>query len=345
VAARTGEAVTPRIKSIGFKTLITLGVPALVFLLFKGICAAAGHPGFGGGPDVRLLLYDTIYGGLIALAVSYNLTSGRLDFSVGSVLILSAVVGGNLAEKWGGGPVAMLLLMVVTGCVLGAISGVAYAWLRLPAMVVSLGVAMIYEAVAFWLSRGQGIRLVGRNDLLIFAKPPYSVILMLCVLAVLVYLLNFAKFGYNTNSLRTGQKIAVDVGVNEKRNAVACYVVAGALMACAAAVYFSKSGIVRPVTGLASSAFLLSAFLPMFIGIAMAKYSDRNIGIMVGAFIQAVIGLSFIRLGFSNSVQSVLNGVVVLLFLVYASNFYKIALRRLHKEKKQLALQQRSDVG
>jgi ribose transport system permease protein len=334
--------MTRRLKKIGFNILVTLGVPALVYLVLKGICAAAGHPGFGGAPELKMLVYNTVYYGLIALAVSYNLTSGRFDFSVGSVLILSVIVGGTLTDKWGGGPAGMLAMIVVTGCVLGALSGLVYVWLRLPAMVVSLGVAMIYEAIAYALNEGKGIRLIGRTDLLIYARPLYSLIVLAIALVVLIYLLNFTKFGYNTNSLRTGQKNTVDVGVNEKRNAVACYVIAGALMAAAGVLYFSRFGIVAPKTGLSSSTFLMDAFLPMFIGVALAKYSDKNIGTIVGAFIQAAIYQTFITLGFSISIQNVLNGVVVLLFLVYASNYYKIGLHKIHKAKKHAALEQKS---
>jgi ribose transport system permease protein len=331
-----------RLGKIGINTLVTLGVPAVIYLLFKGICAAAGHPGFGGSSEVKILVYNTVYYGLIALAVSYNLTSGRFDFSVGSVLILSVIVGGTLTSKWGGGPVGMLAMMMVVGCILGAVSGLVYVWLRLPAMVISLGVAMIFEAIAFGLNDSKGIRLIGRDDLLVYAKWPNNVIVLACVLVVLIYLLNFTKFGYNTNSLRTGQKNAVDVGVNEKRNAVACYVIAGALMAAAGALYFSRYGIIQPKVGLGSSIFLMDAFLPMFIGMALAKYSDKNIGTVVGAFIQAVIYQSFITMGFSTSLQTVMNGVVVLLFLVYASNYYKVGLYKLHKAKKHAALQQNS---
>lgn len=334
--------MTGRLKKIGLNTAVTLGVPAIIFLLFKGICAAAGHPGFGGVSDVPILVYNTVYYGLIALAVSYNLTSGRFDFSVGSVLILSVIVGGTLTDKLGGGPVGMLVMMMATGCVLGTVSGLVYVWLRLPAMVISLGIAMIFEAIAYGLNDTKGIRLIGRDDLLVFARTPWNVVVLVCVLAVLIYLLNFTKFGYNTNSLRTGQKNAVDVGVNEKRNAVACYVIAGALMATAGALYFSRFGIMAPKTGLSSSSFLMDAFLPMFIGVALAKYSDKNIGTIVGAFIQAVIYQTFITLGFSISIQNVLNGVVVLLFLVYASNSYKLGLRKMYRAKKQTALQQQA---
>jgi hypothetical protein len=88
----------------------------------------------------------------------------------------------------------------------------------------------------------------------------------------------------------------------------------------------------------------MSAFMPMFIGEAMKKYSDRNIGVIVGAFIQAVISLSLIKLGFSNSVQTALNGTVALLFLVYVANQYKFGLHKMYREKKQAAMSQRSDV-
>ena len=38
-------------------------------------------------------------------------------------------------------------------------------------------------------------------------------------------------------------------------------------------------------------------------------------------------------LGFSSSLQTVLNGVIVMAFLVYTSNSYKLVIRKLHKEK------------
>jgi ribose/xylose/arabinose/galactoside ABC-type transport system permease subunit len=37
-----------------------------------------------------------------------------------------------------------------------------------------------------------------------------------------------------------GQKIATDLGINEKTNAVICYVIAGVLLGIAGCVYISK---------------------------------------------------------------------------------------------------------
>jgi len=334
-----------RLKKIGLNTLVTVGVPVGIYLLLKGIIAASGHsPDFFSAQEWKTLAYNTVYYGFIALAVSYNLTSGRFDFSVGATIILSVIAGGTIAQKVGGGPFVMLLLMMITGIVLGVVNGTIYVLLRLPAMVISLGVAMLYEAIAYGMNDSKGLRLIGRGDLLIFAKWPNNVILMGCALVVLIYLLNFTKFGYNTNSLRTGQKNAVDVGVNEKRNTIACYVIAGALLAMAGAVYFSNFGIMQPKTGLGSMPFIMDAFLPMFIGVSLAKYSDKNIGTFVGAFIQASIYQAFIVLGFSISVQQALTGAIVLLFLVWLSNSYKIGLHKMFRLKRQAALDDMSGI-
>jgi ribose transport system permease protein len=333
----------------GLNLVRTIAAPVLVYLFFRVLTLSLGIQGYGTGADLRIMLMNMVYSGLIALAMSYNLTSGRFDFSVGAVMIFSSILGCTLTVQWGLSPALMLGLLVAIGLVLGLVSGVIYTTLKLPPMVVSLGVAMIYEAFSFLLNGGNGVKILTRPNLMIFNRLPYNLILLGVVLVLLVYLLNFTKFGYNAKSLQSGQKNAVEVGVNERRNAIACYALAGALMGCAGSVYMSQYGMMAPKMGLGSSSVFVSAFLPLFIGGALAKYSDRNIGIIMGAFIQACISSGMIKLGFSTSLQTVVNGLIVLVFLVYVSNAYKFVLARLYKAKRMRALAEREapvhDVG
>ena len=331
-------------KRIIKNTVITLAPAVLVYLFFFVLTRiVAPGSGFGVGTDLKTIGYNMVFSGFIALAVSYNLTSGRFDFSVGSTLLLSLIAGGSIAKELGltkmaGSPFWLLLCVLAVGMVLGLISGIVYVTLKLPPMVTSLGVAMIYEAIGFSLNKAQGIRFLGQFELLKWATPQWSFGLLIVAMIILIYLLNFTKFGYNCRSLQTGQKNAVDVGVNENINSVVCYVIAGALIACAGIVYLSKYGMAAPKTGLASNSFIMGAFLPMFIGNALAKYSDRNIGVMVGAFIQASLSSGLVAIGCVNSLKTVMDGVVVLLFLVYTSNSYKFDLHKMWKDKKSRAL-------
>lgn len=317
--------------------VMTLAIPALTYIFFLIVCNLFGSDGFGVGSDFMTIIYTTLYTGMIALAMSYNLTCGRFDFSVGATILLSAIIGGNIVKENKLGPLALLVIVVLIAAVCGLISGIAYAALKIPPMVVSIGITMIYEAVALLFNRAKGVKMIG-NSALIFSKPPYSILVVGIAVILLVFLFNFTSFGYQWRMLRSGQKIAVDIGINEKKNAVFCYVIAGVLLGIAACMYLSKYGTVAPEVGLSSSSFFMSAFLPLFIGGAIEKYSDKNIGVLMGAFTQAIITSGFGKLGFSSSLQTVLNGVIVMAFLVYTSNSYKLVIRKLHKEKLSRAI-------
>ena len=80
----------------------------------------------------------------------------------------------------------------------------------------------------------------------------------------------------------------------------------------------------------------------MFIGGALAMNSDRNISVVVGAFVQSCIISGFAILGISTSLQLVLNAGIVLLFSVNTSNSYKNVEFKMMKEKRlkaQMALE------
>ena len=327
---------------IGKRIINTFWMPVVVYIFFSIVCTANGKTGFGVNSDLFIILRNTVYSGLIAWALSYNLTSGRFDFSIGSILILSVIIGGNITVHFGLGPVQLLMICMMIGALLGTISGLVYIILRLPPIVVSIGVAMIYEAIGFLLNAGKGVRIFNNPGLLIFAQQPYITYLGLSILVILIILLNFTKFGYNTNALRGGQSIAVNIGINEKKNTLICYLIAGALMAGAGVINLSIIGNMAPKLGLSSSSYMMNAFLPLFIGGYLAKFSDRNFGILVGSFIQSCIFSGFAILGLSASLQSVLNVLIVLAFLVVSSNSYKLVEFRMMKEKRlkaELALQ------
>lgn len=199
---------------------------------------------------------------------------------------------------------------------------------------------MMYEAVAFVISDGAGVKLIGRNDLLIWSSQPYVYILLASILPVLFVLLNHTQFGYNTKSLQSGQKVAVEVGINEKRNAVLCYMIAGSLLAAAGAIKMSILGTMSPELGLSSTSYIQNAFLPMFLGTGLAKFCDRNVGVIVGALTQSIIISAMGKLGFPSSLQTVLQGVLVLCFFAYSFNKYKIVEWQMFQKKKEKAEKQ-----
>lgn len=326
-----------KLKTVGKNILMSLIIPAVVYVFFIILCNATGHPGFGVGSDLQTIMYTSIYSGLIALAMSINLTSGRFDFSVGATLVLAIILGGNIAKEFKLGAAGLLLVTMLFGAIIGLISGLVYVQLALPPMVVSLGLAMIYEAIGFMYNKAKGVKLIGKNKMLIYSKLPWALIVIVIVLIVLTILWEYTKFGYEREALSGGQKIATDLGINEKTNAVICYVIAGVLLGIAGCVYISKYGTVTPETGLSSASYFMSAFLPIFIGGAIAKYSSKPIAIFIGAITQAFFTSGFSAMKMSSSMMTVMNGVIVMLFLIYTSNSYIFVEQRMFREKLEKA--------
>ncbi len=323
------------LKTAGIMIVIPLAAYAVFFLL----CLSRGISGFGLGNDTSVILTNTVYSGLIALAVSYNLTSGRFDFSVGATLLVSTALGSSIALRIGGGPVVMLLLCLVFGAIFGGIGGLAYVTLKLPPMVVSLGVAMIYEAICFMATGGSGVSLIGKSNLLIWARQPFVFLLLIGIVAVLYILLNRTKFGYHCNALRSDQEIAVNMGINEISNTLICYVIAGVCLAAAGVVNMSVIGTVSPELGLGSVSYIQNAFMPMFIGNLLGRYFDRNTGVVIGALTQSIIFAGIGKLGIPSAWQSVITSLIVLCFFAYSYNSYKIVEFEMFRKKKAKAME------
>lgn len=313
-------------------------VPLATYLVFWLLCNLRGVSNFGQGVDLIVILRNTCYASLIALAVSYNLTAGRFDFAVGATLLLSTAIGGLLTIQLGRGPVFMLVVSLVFGAVVGFISGAVYCITRLPAMVVSLGLAMIYEAVAFKLTSGNGVSFLSNKDLLIWAKQPYVSVFVAIIVAVLYIVLNKTKFGYNTRSLTNGQEISVNAGIDEKKNTIGCYVIAGVCLAGAGVINMCVLGNVELKLGLASQQYIANAFLPMFIGNLLAKYCDRNTGVVVGALTQAILYSGIGKLGINTAWQQAISGLITIVFFAYMCNAYKLEEMKLFRAKKEKAL-------
>lgn len=325
-----------------------IAIPVAVYIILKVICVAAGAEGFGTGSDLTAMLRNAIYTGCIAIAVSYNLTSGRFDFAVGATIILAVIFGGKatLALGLSGilGALTLLVISVAAGALLGAINGGIYVALRLPPMVSTLGACMLFEAIGYVVTGGSGVSILGRTDLSVWATGPWLYLMIVAVIAVLAVVLNYTQFGYNTRSLRSGQEITVNQGVNEKKNAVLCFSIAGAMLAIAGVIYVSIYGKMNPQMGLSSISYIESAFLPMFIGNLLEKYGDRNLGVLMGAVAQAEITAAFGRLGVSSSWQSILSGLIVIAFFAYSGNIYRLQEARLFRAKRERALAARQET-
>ena len=220
-------------QSIGTKLIGTLAIPAVFAAVLFGLSAAGGKSLFGTPISVN---YFVLYAAIVmitTMALSINLNSGRFDFSLGSMAVLSSVLGARLSyallRGGSGSAPLMLLLCVGIGGVLGLLSGLLYVSLRIPPIITSLGVTLIYEGLTFTVTSGKYVNTEVRNaSMSAFSGTwVWSALVILAVLALVWFLFDRTKFGYDYKALQNGQRVAVNTGIREVPNALACYGICG----------------------------------------------------------------------------------------------------------------------
>lgn len=311
------------------KIVGTLAIPVITFVLLEAICLANGQHIISNIKSFDNFVVYTAIVMITTIALSINLNSGRFDFSLGSMAALSSVIGAKVAYAILGGEngsaVLMLLVTVVAGMILGLISGILYVILRIPPIITSLGVTLIYEGILYTITDGKYVMNEVQNASVsaFVGTWVYAGIIIAIVLVSMILIFDKTKFGYDYNALKNGQKVAVNTGIKEIPNAIGCYAICGALMGIVGFLNAARNtNINGGQLNFGSISIMFTAFLPMFIGTYIGRFANEKLGFFLAAVCMSLLNSTFAV--FSNSVtsstQSIINAVLLMLFLIYLNN-------------------------
>ena len=302
----------------------TITIPVIILVVTNVICMSRGVTMFENSLNWLTFVRTVANVSLVTYALSINLNSGRFDFSLGSIALLSAVFSATIAVNNELGPVVMLALSLVFGLLLGLVSGLIYVSVKLPPMIVSLAVALFYEGAAYHFTKGHGVSFVNNNELLGFASIPNYLIIIAVALILMIIIFDHTTFGYEYKALQSGQKVAVNIGIKEKKNAVICYALAGALMGVQGFISATNNGSIQMSLNFGSIGPMFMAFLPMFIGGYIGRFSNDKLGYLLGAVSTSLISLLYVRLMVNSSVQQVVSALLLVGFLIFLNNEKRI---------------------
>lgn len=316
-------------RNFGKNIIGALIIPLVFAVILQGICMSHGRTIITNATSFNNFVVYTAIVMITTIALSINLDSGRFDFSLGSMAALSSVLGAKItyAVLGGGGGSApmMLLVTVIVGAILGLISGLLYIALRLPPIITSLGVTLIYEGILFTITEGRYVMKEVQNKSMtaftghwLYAALVIAVILVLCII-----LFDYTKFGYEYKALKRGQKVTVNTGIREIPNAIACYAFCGGLMGLVGFLNAARSTTINGgQLNFGSISIMFTAFLPMFIGSYIGRFVNEKVGFLFAALCMSMLNSTFAV--FSNevsaSMQAIINAVLLVVFLIYLSN-------------------------
>ncbi len=318
--------------------LFTVAFPVAVWLLMEVLCLIFKQKHvISTMLDVKTIIRNAGIAAVTAFALSFNLKEGRFDLSLGAQRMAGTIIGGLIAMALGLSGLWLLLFAIAFGFLFGFLTGMAFIGLRVPPMVLGVGMALIWEVVPYLVSGGKGLNLFGVEGMTVLTESWFQ-ILVVVVMAVLVFLLmNYTRLGYETKAVQGSQLIARNSGINIFRHAVECYALAGGLVAIAGVLDVSYTTQMAANLGNTSNGVVTANMFVMILGGYIGERTDSSVGIITAAFTLQIFkyGLSLLEL--SDPLISVINMLVFIGFLVFQANRHKVALAKARKARIALA--------
>jgi ribose transport system permease protein len=268
--------------------------------------------------NLETLSRQTAIVGVASLGMTLVIVAGGIDLSVGSVAALAAVVAATVAAQ-GADPTMAALAAIVVGAGVGALNGSLVAGAKLSPFIVTLSTLLAMRGLAKGVANEQAVRAPGGwIESLLASLPPGrgwqlaapGVWLLLALAIGTAFLLGRTQFGRQLVAVGSNERAATYSAIPVRAVKIKAFVLCGALAGLAGLLFFSRLRVGDPTI---AQGFELDVVAAAVIGGASLSGGQGSIaGSILGALVMSTIRAGGSQLGWSNWVQEVATGAIIL---------------------------------
>jgi ribose transport system permease protein len=300
--------------------------PLFVALVLIAVLLALGEglsPGFASPQQILRLLIVAALLGIVAAGQNLVILGGRegIDLSVGGVVSLSAIIAGNLMAGENGGIPLAILACILTGAFFGLINGIGVTLLRIPPLVMTLGMLGVLQGLLVVVRQGipSGRAAPALADFVsrdFMLGLPGILWLWVAIGLVMAFLLNRTVFGHRIYAIGSNEQAAFMAGVPVKVIRIALFVLSGVFAAIAGICLLGYSG--SSFANVGEQYMLASIIAVVFGGTPLSGGKGGYTGTMAGAFLLVILQSILTTVNIDESGrQMVFGGTLLVLMLFY----------------------------
>lgn len=288
-----------------------IALPVVLYVVFT-ICAS----GFG-LHNLPIVISQSMIPVMMGLGLYVMMEAGLMDLSMGARTIFAAIIGGILAQKFG-------VAGLIVGCFAGGLAvalimAVLYRVMKIPAMVISLGIILIFEVAGAKLVGSSGYLRIAESEYFI-GSYPFNIILVL-IASIFAYILYYrTKIGSYITAVGNDEKMCKNVGINADKVKFIAVILTGIFGSLSGLLYICYSGSITAGTEMTSLSMVFKPIMCVILG----RYLRKNIECMpllifIGGVSITIIFNGFIALGFSDAIQDIVLGLFLIVILGFGA--------------------------
>jgi len=256
--------------------------------------------------------------GLMALALTFVITTGGIDISVGSTMALGAVMLGLTYEKTNNIAIA-IVVCILTGLSCGALNGFIISKTKISPLVTTLATLSLYYGIARILSGTkifstypEGFKFLAYKKL--FDIIPYQFIFFVFIFILFAVFFSRASIGRYLRSIGYNEKAAKFMGVNVEANKFFIYTLTGLICSFASIIYLSRLPAAKPDIGLNLNIEAITAVVLGGTSI-MGGVGSIN-GTFVAILILGVLRKGLQLIGLGGNIYNFVLGILLIMCLI-----------------------------
>ncbi len=260
--------------------------------------------------NIKYILLGTVSVAVTALALSYIMISGEGDLSFAGMFSLLTVVfalAANITNMFSTAFVVVSLLSV------SVYFFIVWLVVKLKFSSFIVSIAIMFMANGVEKALHQQTTLVQNPTIAAFSTVEYGIPLVVWIAAI-VYIASFiiinrTRFGFSLRIVGENQNAAIEAGINTGRIKFMAYLIAGLLIALAAAVESTRVGAIYEQ----GKFYMLPVFAACFLGSSMFVPGRVNVfGTLVGALFLGVIEKFMNMINVESYIVSIAQGVILI---------------------------------
>lgn len=251
---------------------------------------------------------------VMAIGMTFAMSAGEIDLSVGSIVALAALVTAILLRD--NSIIIAVLGGLAIGVVVGAVNGLLTVRLRIPSLLVTLGTLGVVSGLARSITDLQAVPVQNETFNFIFGSGSIAglstLLIWTCVALILGQcVLKQTVFGRHVLATGGDREAAASQGINTDHIKVLTLVVSGTSAALAGLLYAGRLHGARYTLG---EADLLTVIAAVVIG-GTSLFGGRGtvIGSVIGSLILGMLNNGLILMGFSVSEQMIARGIILIM--------------------------------
>ncbi|MFC8192055.1 ABC transporter permease [Cellulomonas sp. NPDC057328] len=289
-------------------------VIALLLICAVGVATAGER--FASLDNLMTILRLAAVIGVLSVGVTFVITAGGIDLSVGSVLGLSSVWASTLATQamaeqyhW----VVMVVCALAVGLGAGLVNGVLIAYGRVVAFIATLAMLVAARGLAEMIANRQTqvVRVEAFRDF--FRSDLLGIPVLVWIFAVVAVagwvLLNRTTFGRRTVAVGGNPEAARLAGINVRRHTMYLYALAGLAAGIAGVMMLGRTTAGSSTNG---QLYELDAIAAVVVGgTLLAGGRGTIVGTVFGVLIFTTLTNVFTQNNLSISAQAIAKGVII----------------------------------